>query len=328
MTWLVTGGAGYIGAHVVHALRSRGEAVVVIDDLSTGSADRVGDAELVVGSVLDGDLVRSVLAAHQVQGAVHLAAKKQVGESVVEPMMYYRENIDGLRVLLESLTAAHVPRLLFSSSAATYGMPDVDLVDESTPTNPINPYGETKLVGEWMCNAVSKAHGLHCVSMRYFNVAGAGEDQLGDPAALNLIPMVFERLEAGQAPKVFGDDYPTPDGTCIRDYVHVADLADAHAEALLRADSLVSGTVLNVGTGTGSSVAQVMGMVAEVTGIELVPEVVQRRAGDPPRLVASVDRIHSELGWTASHDLRDMVASAWSAWRYRHDQPPVVPPSA
>lgn len=318
MTWLVTGGAGYIGAHVVNALQERGESVVVIDDLSTGSADRVGRAKLVVGSVLDGALVRQVLAEHDVQGAVHLAAKKQVGESVAQPLLYYRENIGGLRVLLESLVEVGVPRLLFSSSAATYGMPDVELVSEDTPTLPINPYGETKLVGEWMCNAASAAHGLHCVSMRYFNVAGTGADALGDPAALNLIPMVFERIEAGDNPRIFGADYPTPDGTCIRDYVHVSDLADAHAEALLRADSLAPQTVVNVGTGTGSSVREVIDMVADVSGRELHAEVMDRRPGDPPKLVASVDRIRESLGWQARHDLRDMVESAWSAWRYRH----------
>ena len=319
MSWLITGGAGYIGAHVVRSLQQRGESVVVYDDLTTGSADRAGSAPLVIGSVLDGALLARTIREHDVRGVVHLAAKKQVGESVERPLWYYEQNVEGLRTLLNAMVDGGVDRFVFSSSAATYGMPDVDVVTEDTAALPINPYGETKLIGEWMSRAVGTAHGMKSVAMRYFNVAGAASNDLGDPAALNLIPMVFDALEQGKRPRIFGDDYPTADGTCIRDYVHVADLADAHAEVLLRMDSLEHGVAFNVGTGTGSSVHEVMAAIGVAIGRDVDPEIVARRAGDPPRLVASVERIRDQLGWTATHDLADMVGSAWSAWRARHD---------
>lgn len=318
MSWMVTGGAGYIGAHVVAALAERGEKVVVVDDLSTGSADRIGDAHLVEGSVLDQQLLTRAMTEHDVRGVVHLAAKKQVGESVARPLWYYEENVEGLRRLLAAMVDSGVDRLLFSSSAATYGMPDVDLVTESTETLPLSPYGETKLVGEWLTRAVGAAHGIRVVSLRYFNVAGAGSDRLGDPVALNLIPMVFEALEAGRAPQIFGDDYPTPDGTCIRDYVHVADLADAHVEVALRMDELDPFEVFNVGTGVGSSVRQVVDEISRVIGRDVGAQIAPRRPGDPARVVASVDRIADRLGWRAQHGLSDMVESAWSGWRARY----------
>jgi len=315
VTWLVTGGAGYIGAHVVKALLDRDEAVVVIDDLSTGRAERTGAAELVVGSVLDSELVRRTIATHSVTGIIHIAAKKQVGESVADPLLYYRENVGGLIVLLEAATAAGVESLVFSSSAATYGMPDVDLVTEDTPGAPMSPYGESKLIGEWMARATARATGLRVVSLRYFNVAGAASPSLGDPAVLNLIPMALRALTAGERPKIFGDDYPTPDGTCIRDYVHVADIADAHVAAMLHLRSGGGSATYNIGRGVGSSVREVLQAVAAVTGITTEPEVVARRPGDPARVIAAVDAIAADLHWTARYDLDAIVSSAWDAWQ-------------
>jgi len=319
MTWLVTGGAGYIGAHVVRALLGSGETVVVLDDLSTGQQDRVDPAAAFVqGSVLDRGLVRRALREHEVTGVVHIAAKKQVGESMADPLLYYRENVEGLIALAESCQAKGVDRFVFSSSAATYGLPDVELVDEDTPGMPLSPYGESKLIGEWLLRHCERAYGLRTMNLRYFNVAGAATPELGDTGVFNLIPMVFERLQAGARPRVFGDDYDTPDGTCVRDYVHVADIADAHLVAAQALDGGSAGATYNIGRGEGSSVLDVLAVVGEVTGLDSTPEVVERRPGDPARIVASVERIRAELGFTAQHDLRSMVESAWAGWQLRH----------
>src|SRR3954452_10030903 len=253
MTWLITGGAGYIGAHVVRAMTEAGEQAVVYDDLSTGIAARVpADVPLVVGSTLDAERVAHTLADHEVTGVVHLAAKKQVGESVELPLHYYRENVEGLRVLLEAVTAAGVPSFVFSSSAAVYGMPDVPLVTEETPCAPMSPYGETKLAGEWLVRATVRATGLSTASLRYFNVAGAAAPELADTGVFNLIPMVFEKLTENSPPRIFGDDYPTPDGTCVRDYIHVQDVASAHVAAVRRlTEDPAAELVLNIGRGEG-----------------------------------------------------------------------------
>lgn len=315
MTWLVTGGAGYIGAHVVRALVSDGQDVVVLDDLSTGRADRVDPgAQLVEGSVLDRGLVRRVMRMNGVTGVVHIAAKKQVGESVADPLLYYRENVEGLVALLDSCRDKGVDRVVFSSSAATYGLPDVELVDEDTPGVPLSPYGESKLVGEWMLRACASAYGMRVMSLRYFNVAGAATPELADTGVFNLVPLVFRALAAGERPKVFGGDYPTPDGTCIRDYVHVADIADAHLAAARALDGGALSATYNIGRGEGSSVLDVLEVIGDVTGLDTTPDVVDRRAGDPARVVAAVDRIRDGLGFTAQHDLRSMVRSAWAGW--------------
>jgi UDP-glucose 4-epimerase len=318
--WLVTGGAGYIGAHVVRALLDAGETAVVLDDLSTGTAQRAGDLPLVVGTVLDEDLVRRTLRDHRVDGIVHIAAKKQVGESVERPLYYYEENVVGTLRLLSAAVSEGVGSFVFSSSASTYGMPDVETVDEDAPVNPMSPYGETKVLGEWAARSVAATGALRAVSMRYFNVAGAATPQLGDPGVFNLIPLAFRALTSGEAPRIFGDDYPTPDGTCIRDYVHVADIADAHVAAarqLASGGDVAAYRVFNIGRGVGSSVREVLAVVRDVTGIERDPVVVDRRPGDPARCAAAVDRIRAELGWQARHDLADMVASAWAGWQLR-----------
>ena len=325
MTWLVTGGAGYIGAHVVRAMVADGLEVVAVDDLSTGDASRVDPgAALEQGSVLDRGLVRRVLREHQVTGVVHIAAKKQVGESVADPLLYYRENVEGLVALLDGCRAKGVDRFVFSSSSATYGLPDVETVDEDVRGTPLSPYGETKLVGEWLLRDCAEAYGTRVMALRYFNVAGAASDDLGDVGVFNLIPMVFQRLEEGRPPVVFGDDYPTPDGTCVRDYVHVADIADAHLAAARALDAGQPGATYNIGRGEGSSVLDVLRVVGEVTGLDTTPEYAPRRPGDPARIVARVDRIGAGLGFTAERDLRDMVQTAWSAWQARRAAAPVA----
>ncbi|KIZ18677.1 UDP-glucose 4-epimerase GalE [Streptomyces natalensis] len=321
MSYLITGGAGYIGSHVVRALRQAGEPVVVLDNLTTGIADRIPeDVPLVVGSTLDRALLDRTFAAHEITDVVHLAAKKQVGESVEMPLHYYRENVHGLQILLEAMASAGVGRFVFSSSAAVYGMPDVDLVTEDTPCAPINPYGETKLVGEWMARSVGKAHGISTACLRYFNVAGAATPELADTGVFNIVPMVFEKLTEGAAPRIFGDDYDTPDGTCIRDYIHVADLADAHVAAARRLaePGPVRDLTLNIGRGEGVSVREMIDLICTVTGHEgVTAEVTPRRPGDPARVVAAADRITQELGWKARHDVREMIASAWAGWGLR-----------
>ena len=315
MTWLVTGGAGYIGAHVVRAMVADGQSVVALDDLSTGDASRVdAGAVFAEGSVLDGALVRRLIAGHGVTGVVHIAAKKQVGESVADPLLYYRENVGGMVALLDACRAEGVDRFVFSSSAATYGLPDVDLVTEETPGTPLSPYGESKLVGEWLLRDCGTAFGLRTTALRYFNVAGAASPDLGDPGVFNLVPLVFRALSEGRRPQVFGADYPTPDGTCVRDYVHVADVADAHLVAVKALDAGDPGATYNVGRGEGSSVREVLQVVQEVTGLDATPEVVARRPGDPARIVASVEKIRQDLEFTAQRGLEDMVQSAWEAW--------------
>ncbi|MGY1769960.1 UDP-glucose 4-epimerase GalE [Blastococcus sp. SYSU D00813] len=322
MTWLVTGGAGYIGAHVVRAMREAGEEVAVLDDLSTGDPARIPGTPLVAGSVLDRHLVAGALREHAVRGIVHLAAKKQVEESVRRPLHYYRENVEGLRVLLEAASEAGVGSFVFSSSAAVYGAPDVDLVHEDVDCRPVNPYGTTKLVGEWMVADTARATGLRYASLRYFNVAGTAAPELTDRGVSNLVPMVFQQLDRRRPPRIFGDDYDTPDGTCIRDFVHVADIASAHVAA---ARALGSGSVTamtaNVGRGEGVSVREMVGVVRAVSGTAdqewAEPVVEPRRAGDPPRVVASADRLATELGWQARYGVEEMVASAWEGWTRR-----------
>ena len=314
MKILITGGAGYIGAHVVHAAQDAGHECVVVDNLSTGLKERI-NAEVVELDIAAADAavrLTELLSKNKFDSVIHLAARKQVGESVEIPERYYLDNIGGLANLLLAMRESGHDSLVFSSSAATYGMPDAKQVREEDPTTPINPYGETKLIGEWMVR--NAAHwGLRGVNLRYFNVAGTGKAGLGDTAALNLIPIAIGQLRRGDTPKVFGDDYATPDGSCIRDYVHVTDLADAHIAAV---DYLERGErpfdTFNVGTGKGASVFEVLNALKAASGLEFDAEIVSRRAGDPPRLVANVDRIAQTLGFVTKHSLADIVDSAWN----------------
>ena len=319
MTWIVTGGAGYIGSHVVRCLLASGRRVVVLDDLSSGHAEFVGpDVPLVRGSVVDpGAVDRAIHAAGgPVAGVVHLAGFKYAGVSVQRPLHTYTQNVTGVQVLLGRMLEHAVPAIVFSSSAATYGTPDVDLVTEATPTRPESPYGESKLVGEWLIRDVARVTDLRHTSLRYFNVVGSGHEDLYDSSPHNLFPLVLKALTEGRTPAVLGTDYPTPDGSCVRDYVHVQDLALAHVAA---AEALEAGQVLqpvyNLGSGDGLSVLQVMAAVARVTGIAFEPERLDRRPGDPARIVASGEAASRDLGWTMRHDVDDMVASAWRAWQ-------------
>jgi UDP-glucose 4-epimerase len=315
MTWLVTGGAGYIGSHVVRAFRDAGESVVVIDSLSSGHPEFVpADVPFVRGTILDGDLVRHALREHDVTGVVHLAGFKYAGVSVSQPLLTYQQNVTGTATLLEQMDAAGVRSLVFSSSAATYGTPDVDLVTEQTPTHPESPYGESKLIGEWLIADQARARELTHTSLRYFNVVGSATPDLYDTSPHNLFPLVLGMLARGEVPQINGDDYPTPDGTCVRDYVHVADLAHSH---LVAAHALEAGTslepVYNLGSGDGVSVRQIMDVAAEVTGIDFEPRMAPRRPGDPARIVASGELAGRDLEWEMRHSLRDMLASAWAA---------------
>jgi UDP-glucose 4-epimerase len=317
MSVLVTGGAGYIGSHVVRLLQQRGDRVIVVDNMSSGIRERIGAAELVRLDLSAPEAVTTltqVMKDAGVESVVHFAAQKQVGVSVIEPEYYYHQNLGGMTNLLTAMRAVGVDRLVFSSSAATYGMPDVDLVNEDTPCAPINPYGETKLIGEWMSRAASRAWGLRVANLRYFNVAGTGWPDLADTAVMNLVPIVFAALRDGKKPKVFGADYPTTDGSCVRDYVHVLDLAEAHLSALEYLDSDDRPyDVFNVGTGAGSSVFEVLAEIRSVSGIDFEIDVAERRAGDPPYLAADVSRITKTLGWKAKQGLHEIVASAWAA---------------
>ncbi|MET7848470.1 UDP-glucose 4-epimerase GalE [Streptomyces avermitilis] len=325
MTWLITGGAGFIGAHVVRTMLEAGERVAVYDDLSTGDPGRTPEGvPFVKGSTLDGGLLRRTLADLHITGVVHLAAKKQVAESVERPLYYYRENVHGLETLLDAAADTGVRNFLFSSSAAVYGMPDVKVVTEDTPCAPINPYGETKLAGEWLVRAAGRAHGMTTASLRYFNVAGAADERLADTGVFNLIPMVFEKLTQGTAPVIFGDDYDTEDGTCVRDFIHVEDIASAHLAAARALTGREPGSDLtvNIGRGEGVSVREMIELIGEVTGYgaDAAPVSAARRPGDPARVVAAADRIQAELGWSARYDARAMVASAWAGWCARHPQ--------
>ncbi|MGI5459712.1 UDP-glucose 4-epimerase GalE [Streptomyces sp. CA-249302] len=319
MTWLITGGAGYIGAHVARAMTEAGEHVVALDDLSAGYPARLpATVPLVQGSSLDGGLLKRVFAEYGVTGVVHLAARKQVAESVAQPTRYYRENVGGLATLLEAVAEAGVGRFLFSSSAAVYGNPDVDLITEDTHCAPVNPYGETKLTGEWLVRAAGRAHGISTVCLRYFNVAGAAAPELADTGVFNIVPMVFDRLTRDEAPRIFGADYPTPDGTCIRDYIHVADLAEAHLAAARRLGDRDGDLTVNIGRGEGVSVSELITVIGEVTGDRRTPVVEDRRPGDAPRAVAAAARAAEELGWTARRGVREMVESAWRGWQLHH----------
>ena len=315
MTWLVTGGAGYIGAHVVRALQEAGLGAVVVDDLSSGHREFVtGGVPFIEGTILDGGLLIDVLREHEVLGVIHVAGFKYAGVSVERPLHTYQQNVEGTRVLLAAMAEAGVDKIVFSSSAAVYGDTDQDLVTEDTPKNPTSPYGESKLIGEWLLRDQGVAVGLKHTSLRYFNVVGSGYRDVFDTSPHNLFPLVFDALVGGRTPRINGDDYPTPDGTNVRDYLHVADLALAHvAAARALADGRPLEAAYNLGSGEGASVRQIMEAMARVTGIEFTPEIAPRRPGDPARIVASGELAARDLDWRMRHTLDEMVASAWAA---------------
>jgi UDP-glucose 4-epimerase len=314
---LVTGGAGYIGGHVIQALRRAGRSVAVVDDLSTGLVERIGDVPLLRADLAEAATVPALAAfcaEHRIRAVLHLAARKRVDESVQRPQWYVDQNVGGTAHVIEAATRADVPHLVLSSSAAVYGSPAVPLVDEDAPTAPVNPYGETKLESERL---VREAIGLRSIALRYFNVAGATGAALRDITEANLVTIVLARLARGEAPLIFGTDYPTPDGTCIRDLVHVGDVADAHLRAL---DAMEQGDgahdrVLNVGTGRGASVLEIARRLLALDGRHLDPVLRPRRPGDPAAVVADVTRIRAELGWSARFRLDETLRSAWAAVR-------------
>jgi UDP-glucose 4-epimerase len=317
MTWLVTGGAGYIGAHVVRALIEAGLDTVVVDDLSSGHESFVPEiVPFVRGSILDHNLLVKTFAEHNVTGVIHVAGYKYAGVSVQRPLHTYEQNVTGTAVLLAAMQESGIDRVVFSSSAAVYGTPDTDLVTEDTPKNPQSPYGESKLIGEWLLRDQAVATGLRHTSLRYFNVVGSGDPAIRDTSPHNLFPLVFDALAAGKTPRINGNDYPTPDGTNVRDYIHVSDLAVSHIAAARRLDAGEPvEPAYNLGSGDGVSVGEIMSTVADVTGIAFEPVIAERRAGDPARIVASGELAARDLDWSMRHTLHDMVASAWDATR-------------
>lgn len=321
-TVLVTGGAGYIGSHAVKALRAAGHAVVVYDNLSAGHRAAVRGVPLVEGDVRETARLEAALRRHGVSAVMHFAGLLSVEESVREPARYYDHNVRGGLSVLDAMRAAGVGRLVLSSSCAVYGNPVATPIDEDHPTDPINGYGSSKLVVERALRDYGRAYGLQSIALRYFNAAGADPDgDLGedhDPE-IHLIPRALDAARGGAPLRVFGDDYPTPDGTCQRDYVHVADIADAHVRAL---DAPAPGRVrvYNLGTGTPHSVRDVIGSVERVTGRRVPVEAASRRAGDPPVLFAAAGRIERDLDWRPAHTaLDDIVATAWR-WHERHPE--------
>ncbi len=321
MSILVTGGAGYIGSHTVRALRNLGRDVVVLDSLELGHRAALLGAELVVGDIRDAALVKQVCHDHGVTQVVHFAAYKSVGESMLEPAKYWRNNVAGSVELIEALLAAHVRQIVFSSSCSVNGTPAVVPVNEDAPVAPESVYAETKAMVERILGWYDSTSAVRSVSLRYFNAAGASPDALiGEDwtYSINLVPVVMKAALGLRGPvQVFGSDYPTPDGTCIRDYIHIDDLAAAHVKAL---DYLAGGgdtTVLNVGTGVGSSVREVIEATERISGRPVPHEFIDRRAGDPVSTYADPSRIAAVLGWSATRTLDDIITSAWN-WHSTH----------
>jgi UDP-glucose 4-epimerase len=324
MTWLVTGGAGYIGSHVVRAFRDAGYEVAVLDDLSTGRAGFVPEGiPFVHATLLDVEAVRTALTDLGVTGVVHVAGYKFAGESVYRPLYAWRQNVGGTAALLTAMEEVGVTALVYSGSAAVYGTPAVEVVTEAAPDAPESPYGESKLAAELLIRAQAAATAdtdapLRHTSLRFFNVIGSG-GEVHDASPHNILPRVFTELLEGRAPIIYGDDYPTPDGTCIRDYVCVSDVALSHVEAAraLSVGHTEAGRplkpVYNLGSGTGTSVREMMDAIIEVTGTDLRPTIGQRRPGDPSRIVADGTLAARDLGWSMRHTVREMVASAWAA---------------
>jgi UDP-glucose 4-epimerase len=308
---LVVGGAGYIGAHVAYLLQENGYGVRIYDDFSNGLNSRVEGkfSDVVIGDVLDRQALIS--ACEGIDAVIHLAAKKAVGESVDNPLKYYENNVGGTLNLLAAMSLKGVKRIVFSSTAAVYAPSEKLSIAEDDLTEPLSPYGQTKLLSEKLISAVAKAENLSAISLRYFNVVGALRDEFADNSKDNLVPKVFAALKAGKNPEIYGSDYPTKDGSCIRDYIHVSDLAKAHLVALEKVFAANVDEVYNVGSGTGYSVTEMINQIAESIGKSITPMLSPRRPGDTAQLIASIAKIERDLGWKPERSLKEMIDSAW-----------------
>jgi UDP-glucose 4-epimerase len=310
---LVVGGAGYIGAHVAYLLQENGYGVRIYDDFSNGLKSRIDGkfSDVVIGDVLDRQALIS--ACEGIDAVIHLAAKKAVGESVDNPLKYYENNVGGTLNLLAAMSLKGVNRIVFSSTAAVYAPSEKLSITEDDLTEPLSPYGQTKLLSEKLISAVAKAENLSAISLRYFNVVGALRDEFADNSKDNLVPKVFAALKAGKNPEIYGSDYPTKDGSCIRDYIHVSDLAKAHLVALEKVFAANVDEVYNVGSGTGYSVTEMINQIAESIGKAITPTLSPRRPGDTAQLIASITKIERDLGWKPERSLKEMIDSAWQA---------------
>ena len=310
---LVTGGAGYIGAHVAAELLNEGYSVRIYDDFSNGLHRRVDGKfrDIVEGDIQDRE--KLIQAMHGIDAVIHLAAKKAVEESVKNPLKYYENNVGGTLNLLAAMSVKGVKKIVFSSSAAVYSPNDKDAIEESDPTVPLSPYGATKLLSEELISSVGGAEKISNISLRYFNVVGSALPEFGDNSKDNLVPKVFLALKSGKRPEIYGTNYPTKDGTCIRDYIHVHDLAQSHVAALKKTESGFVSSVYNVGSGNGFSVREMMNQISQTLGRDINPEESPARAGDSPKLIASIKKIEKELGWKPSATLKEMIDSSWVA---------------
>jgi UDP-glucose 4-epimerase len=310
---LVIGGAGYIGAHICQSLVDNGYPVRIFDDFSNGLHRRIDGkfTDLVEASVLD----RSALirAMDGIDSIIHLAAKKAVEESVSNPLKYYEHNVGGTLNILAAMAVKKVKKIVFSSTAAVYAPSEKSAIDESDLLAPLSPYGATKVMAEELIKSVGVAEGFSTISLRYFNVVGSTKVEFADNSKDNLVPKVFAAIKRGESPEIYGSDYPTKDGTCIRDYIHVADLADSHLSALKRVESSIVHEAYNVGSGKGYSVKEMIDQIAVSMNKELTPKLCPRRAGDIPQLIASISKIERELGWKPKRSLKEMIDSAWQA---------------
>lgn len=313
-TVAVTGGAGYIGSNVCKALLDKGYKVIVLDDFSSGIVSRIQnlDVEIKMGSILDRNFLINSL--KNVDSVIHLAAKKSVEESVQNPLMYYLNNVSGTLNVISAMLVHRIKQIVFSSTAVVYASTSEMALKEDSPKKPISPYAQSKLFIENFLQELREAEELSSICLRYFNVVGSGGKGLGDKARDNLVPKVFAALTSGQTPEIYGSDYQTKDGTCIRDYVHVKDLADAHVAALEFLLKNEVAEVFNVGSGKGYSVKEVMDQIRITTNIDFQPRLAARRSGDPDRLIADIEKIETMLGWKPISSLSEMIESAWNSY--------------
>ena len=322
-TILVAGGAGYIGSHMVALLVERGYEVVVVDNLSTGHAEAPKGATLRVGDVRNGDFLDTIFTEFTVDGVINFAAFSLVGESVTNPLKYYGNNVAGSQSMLQAMVNHKVNKIVFSSTAATYGEPEKQPIVETDRTEPTNPYGASKLAIEGMLKWCDQAYGIRYAALRYFNAAGSNTDaDIGEDHTpeTHLIPLVMQTaLGQRAALGIYGDDYPTPDGTCIRDYIHVRDLAYAHLLALEHLDRTDKSDTFNLGSGNGFSVKEIIETARKITGKEIPANVEPRRAGDPSVLIASNEKATTVLGWKPERGLEEIIADAWT-WHQRHPE--------